>query len=62
LKKVLPAITGKGYSHLNIDDGEVAALTYLKHRGNLSKELTKDLLAYCGLDTEGMVWVLHKLR
>jgi len=58
LKKVLPAITNKGYEKLNIDDGEFASLEYLKHRGNLSEELTKDLLAYCGLDTEGMVWIL----
>ena len=67
IKKVLPVITGKGYGEMNISDGECAAIAYLDMNfGNMTKEkkeqTRKDLLAYCKLDTEAMVWIVEKLR
>ncbi|MFC1742121.1 DUF2779 domain-containing protein [Nanoarchaeota archaeon] len=68
LKAVLPALTGKGYDGLDIADGGDASLKYQELQNN--KKLTAaekekirvDLLKYCGLDTEGMIWILEKLR
>ena len=67
LKKVLPAITGKDYSHLNIADGELAYITFLDTiltdmSPSEIKQTRKDLLEYCKLDTEGMVWIVEELR
>jgi len=87
IKKVLPAITGKGYSDLDINDGQTASLEYLrlyhsdskfdgneekvenvekieKVRNDLEKvdKVRNDLEKYCGLDTEGMVWILDELK
>ncbi|HSW56794.1 MAG TPA: DUF2779 domain-containing protein [Dehalococcoidales bacterium] len=67
LKNVLPAVTGKGYEGLAIAEGGEASLRYLDITyGELSEEekqkTRQDLLTYCGLDTEGMVWILEKLR
>lgn len=67
LKKVLPAITGKGYGGLEISEGQSAsiafqAITY----GDVSEEekqkVREDLIKYCGRDTEGMIWIVEKLR
>ena len=62
LKAVLPAITGKDYSDLEISDGTDASMQYfyshikadLKNIG----EIRNNLLKYCGLDTEGMIWII----
>ena len=67
LKKVLPAITGKDYSHLEISEGETASLQYLNiTHGEVTEEekkkVRKQLLEYCCLDTEGMVWIVDELR
>jgi len=65
IKKVLPAITGKGYENLEINNGGDASIEYFN---NFIKEKTKDkklrenLLNYCGLDTEGMVWIVDELK
>jgi len=65
IKKVLPAITGKGYENLEINNGGDASIEYFN---NFVKEKTKDkklrenLLNYCGLDTEGMVWIVDELK
>jgi len=65
IKKVLPAITGKGYENLEINNGGDASIEYFN---NFIKEKTKDkklrenLLNYCGLDTEGMVWIVDELN
>ena len=67
IKKVLPAMTGKGYGEMAISDGDCASIAYLDMNfGKMSKEkkeqIRKDLLAYCELDTEAMVWIVEKLR
>lgn len=67
IKAVLPAVTGKSYSDLEIADGGQASIAYLDMtHGDMNdeeKEKTrKELLKYCGLDTEGMVWIVKELR
>ncbi len=67
IKKVLPALTGKSYSDLNINNGEAASLAFLNiTHVNASeekiKEVRKNLEAYCGLDTEALIWVLDELK
>ena len=66
LKSVLPAISGKGYEGLAIAEGGEASLRYLDITyGEVTEEeklqTRQDLLTYCGLDTEGMVWIIEKL-
>ncbi len=67
LKKVLPALTGKGYNEMEIADGGTASAEYLRvtfnevdalDRQNVRAQLEK----YCGLDTMGMVWIVDKLK
>ena len=62
LKKVLPAIVGKDYSKLEISDGDTASLSYLSMIYADNGDCRKDLLKYCKLDTEAMVWIVEKLR
>jgi len=65
IKEVLPAITGKSYKELNIGSGGMASVSYYEavFNGVGNKEQIKnDLLAYCKLDTEGMVWIVDALR
>jgi len=67
LKSVLPAVTGRGYEGLTITEGGEASLRYLDITyGEVSEEekqkTRQDLLTYCGLDTEGMVWITETLR
>lgn len=72
MKEVLPALTGKGYGDLEIKDGSLASLLYfyathgrkygLKPSEEEVKKTFADLEAYCGLDTEGMIWIVDKLR
>jgi len=71
IKKVLPAITGKSYNELEINNGGDASMmffySHVKKHPEYSKGLDKEyvrkhLLKYCGLDTEGMVWILRELR
>lgn len=64
IKDVLPAVVGKGYADLNINDGSLASVSYFESVfGNVNKEqIRKDLLAYCKLDTEGMVWIVEELK
>jgi len=66
LKAVLPAITGRGYEDLDINDGQVASVTFLAatyhdmpaaERAQVMENLEK----YCGRDTEGMIWIMDKL-
>ncbi len=67
IKKVLPALTGKGYEGLEIADGGTASEEYLRVTfgyGVTEKErskVRKDLETYCALDTKGMVWIIDKL-
>ncbi len=67
LKAVLPAITGNGYKDLYINNGQIASISYLSAiYGDMTEtEKTKvmnDLEKYCGRDTEGMIWIVEKLR
>ena len=66
MKAVLPALTGKGYDHLDIQDGSSASLQYLRATfGSASAEeqavIRAHLDEYCGLDTEGMTWIVDAL-
>jgi len=67
IKAVLPAITGQGYEGLAIAEGGEASLRYLDITyGDVSQEerlrTREELLAYCGLDTEGMVRIIKRLE
>jgi len=67
LKKVLPAITGQGYGGLEISEGQSAsiaflAVTYSDVSGEENQKVREDLIKYCGRDTEGMIWIVEKLR
>jgi hypothetical protein len=70
LKSVLPTLTGKSYKDMEITNGQEASLRYLNitflkgekepDRVHVEK-IRKDLLDYCGLDTEGMIFILREL-
>lgn len=67
IKKVLPAVTGKAYDGMAIANGGDASVMYYKAVAGRLKQtdvirLRSDLEAYCGLDTEGMVWIVKKLK
>ena len=65
IKKVLPALTGKDYFGLGIQEGAEANTKFLRvaYFGGEGKEkVYADLLEYCKLDTLGMVWIVDKLR
>jgi hypothetical protein len=67
LKAVLPSITGKGYEDLRINDGQIASINFLAATyGDMPEEeklqVLENLEAYCGRDTEGMIWIVEKLR
>ena len=72
MKKVLPALTGKGYDDMDISNGTDASISYLyiTHGSYEGKKATPeeiikvraDLDKYCGQDTEGMIWILDKLN
>ena len=66
IKKVLPAITGKGYSELEISNGGDASAqyfyTHITKEMEGKEEVRKNLLKYCGLDTEGMIWIIDELN
>ena len=67
IKKVLPAMTGKGYEGMEIADGECASIAYVDlNFGTMTAErkakTRRDLLQYCCLDTEAMIWIVEKLR
>lgn len=66
MKAVLPALTGKGYDHLAIQDGTSASLQFLRATfGDVSLEermiIRKQLDAYCHLDTFGMIQIVDAL-
>ncbi|MCK5767240.1 MAG: DUF2779 domain-containing protein, partial [Candidatus Atribacteria bacterium] len=66
LKAVLPTITGKDYTDLEIDNGTDASMQYFySHiKADLKNvdEIKNNLLKYCGLDTEGMIWIIEELN
>ena len=67
LKAVLPALTGRGYEGIAISGGEEASIAFLDATyGDVSPEermkIRGDLEKYCGRDTEGMIWIVDRLR
>jgi hypothetical protein len=67
LKNVLPALTGRGYEDMDIANGQEASITFQAVTYGESTEeerlkVREDLLKYCKLDTEGMIWVVERLR
>ncbi len=67
IKNVLPVLTGTSYDHLNISDGMDASLVFLDIISNSVAEkeeikIREDLEKYCALDTEGMIWIVDKLK
>src|SRR3989344_186390 len=70
LKAVLPALTGKNYAHLAICEGGTAARKFLEMMhpkgkpisANEKAKIRKDLLAYCGQDTEAMIEIVRVLE
>ena len=67
IKNVLPVLTGTSYDHLDISDGMDASLTFLDVISNNVSEdermkVMDDLDKYCALDTEGMIWIVDKLK
>jgi hypothetical protein len=67
LKKVLPAVTGKGYEEMAIGSGMDASIAYgrIMYGNAKEEEITRvraDLLKYCKMDTEGMIWVVDELK
>lgn len=62
LKKVLPAVTGKDYSGMEISGGMFASVEFYNMNYDDGKDVREALLKYCGLDTLGMVWIIEKLN
>jgi hypothetical protein len=72
IKKVLPAVTGKSYSDLEVAGGESANVQflYMAHGGTDGKKpsdeeikkIRKNLKKYCEQDTMGMVDILKKIN
>ncbi|MBI4331149.1 MAG: DUF2779 domain-containing protein [Chloroflexi bacterium] len=67
IKHVMPALTGKGYEGMEIADGAAASREFLNVTyGGASEEERQQVRAnlerYCGLDTEGMMWIVERLR
>ena len=70
LKNVLPALTGISYDDMEIKNGQEASIRYLNItflKGKepfdevMAEKIRQDLLDYCGLDTEGMIYILKEL-
>jgi hypothetical protein len=67
MKMVLPALTGRDYKNLEIQQGQGAGNEFLRVTFTDVSELERQrvrraLDLYCGQDTEGMVWILDWLR
>ena len=68
IKKVLPALMGKGYEDLDISGGGQASSEYIRvtYGNGISMnerdKIYSDLEAYCALDTKAMVDILTRLQ
>jgi hypothetical protein len=67
LESELPAMTGQGYEEMPIASGDDASLAFLTITfEDVATEgvarTRKELLAYCALDTEGMVRIIERLQ
>ncbi len=67
MKAVLPALTGKGYEKLTIQEGGAASREFLRVTfGDVTaaerRRVRRDLEEYCALDTLGMVQIVERLK
>jgi len=67
IKRVLPALTGKGYDNMEISEGEEASIKFYTVTYGVATEeernkVRADLEKYCALDTEGMILIVERLR
>jgi len=67
IKKVLPALAGKGYDDLNIAKGDDASLAFFnmvmgRYNEEQKTKTMKELEEYCALDTLGMIWIVNKFQ
>ena len=67
MKAVLPALTGKGYENLVIQEGAAASreflrVTHCQVTDAERRRVRQHLEEYCGLDTLGMVQILRELE
>jgi hypothetical protein len=67
MKAVLPALTGKGYESLAIQEGGMASREFLRVTyGQVTDaerhRVRRDLEEYCGLDTLGMIQIVDQLK
>jgi hypothetical protein len=66
MKRILPALTGKNYDALAIQEGSQASEAFKRITfGDVGEEerrkVRKNLEEYCGLDTSGMVEIVEVL-
>ena len=61
IKDVLPALVGKSYEEMEIGDGITASVEFYNMCYNNGKDVRKDLLKYCELDTLAEVMIVEKL-
>ena len=67
IKVVLPVLTGRSYAGLTIHEGNQASREYLRVQfGDVPeverRKVREQLEAYCGQDTEGMIWIVEELE
>jgi hypothetical protein len=67
IKKVLPALTGQGYEHMEIGEGTMASLmfqtvTYRDVAEDERSRVRQLLLDYCHKDTQAMIDIIEKLK
>jgi len=67
MKSVMPLLTGLSYDGMEISEGGEASEAFMRMMfGSVTEEerarMKEGLLAYCGLDTRGMVAMVEKLR
>jgi hypothetical protein len=67
MKEVLPALTGRSYAGMDINEGETASVLYWNVTHKYAPEAEKqkvytDLEKYCGLDTDGMRSIVEQLK
>ncbi|MGQ2835242.1 DUF2779 domain-containing protein, partial [Leptospira interrogans] len=60
-------ITGKNYKNLKIQSGQMANSEFLRAKTesmseNERKEVEKNLIEYCKLDTYAMILILRKIK
>jgi hypothetical protein len=67
MKATLPALTGRGYDHLDIQEGGTASLEFLRVTfGDVDERerqrVRRQLAEYCALDTGGMTLIVDALE